>query len=50
MGMEFQTMSTLVRERQATLRCEGERVRRGRIARRRRATLRHRDRSPVDAR
>jgi hypothetical protein len=52
--MEFQTMSALVTERQATLRCEGERVRRGRFARRRRAMLRqghrHRDRSPVDTR
>jgi hypothetical protein len=48
--MEFQTMSTLVRERQAALRYDGERVRRGRIARRRRAMARHVDRSPVDTR
>jgi hypothetical protein len=48
--MEFQTVSTLVRERQVALRREGERVRRGRIARRRRAMVRHRDRGPVDTR
>jgi hypothetical protein len=48
--MEFHTMSTLVRERQVALRHEGERVRRGRIARRRRAMVRHHDRSPVDTR
>jgi hypothetical protein len=50
MAMEFQTMATLVKERQGALRRDGERVRRGRAARRHRALLRQHDRSPVDTR
>jgi hypothetical protein len=48
MTMEFQTMATLVKERQGALRRDGEQVRRGRVARRRRALLRHHDRPRFD--
>jgi hypothetical protein len=48
--MDFTTISTLATERQESLRRDGELIRRGRVARRRRATARPRDRSPADAR
>jgi hypothetical protein len=48
--MEFNTMSAMVSERQSTLRRDGEQVRQGRAARRRRLLPRSRERSPADTR
>jgi hypothetical protein len=48
--MDFDTMSALVRDRQSTLRRDGEHVRRGRLARLRRMVARQQDGSPADSR